>query len=449
MSTSIPAEFPLPRPLPDGLILRRSSAADADQLAEFNQRIHTADDDEPDTHDSLAAWTRDLLNGQHPTHAPDDFTLVVEESTGKIVSAMNLISQTWAFDGLPLGVGRPELVGTDPAYRNRGLVRTQFDVIHAWSRQRGHLLQGITGIPYFYRQFGYEMTVEMPGRLFRRGKSPSLDLKPGETDPYTMRPAVEADLPFIAECEAAGTRAQPLTVLRDLDLWRYELNGRSQFNIHRSEIRLITTAAGAPVGFLAHAPLIWGNAMLLSQLHLTPGVSWQAVMPSVLRYQWAVARQHMDQNGGEVESVGVWMCRDHPAYPVVKSFLPETGIPYAWYLRVPDLPAFLRHIAPALAARLAASPLAGHTGEMRLCFYRSGLYLKFEQGQLTQVQAEPVAWHKADAAFPDQTFLHLLFGHRSVSDLRYMFGDFFVNSSHLPLLEALFPPRAAYLWPIS
>ena len=145
MSTPISAELPLPRPLPDGLILRRSSTADADQLAEFNQRIHTADDEEPDAHDSLAAWTRDLLNGQHPTHAPDDFTLVVEESTGKIVSAMNLISQTWAFDGLPLGVGRPELVGTDPAYRNRGLVRTQFDVIHAWSRQRGHLLQGITG----------------------------------------------------------------------------------------------------------------------------------------------------------------------------------------------------------------------------------------------------------------------------------------------------------------
>ena len=35
MSTSIPAEFPLPRPLPDGLILRRSSTADADQLAEL------------------------------------------------------------------------------------------------------------------------------------------------------------------------------------------------------------------------------------------------------------------------------------------------------------------------------------------------------------------------------------------------------------------------------
>jgi hypothetical protein len=36
---------------------------------------------------------------------------------------MNLISQIWAYEGIPFGVGRPELVGTLPEYRNRGLVR--------------------------------------------------------------------------------------------------------------------------------------------------------------------------------------------------------------------------------------------------------------------------------------------------------------------------------------
>ena len=61
---------------------------------------------------------------------------------------MNLISQTWAYEGIPFEVGRPELVGTLPEYRNRGLVRAQFEEVHRWSAARGELVQGITGIPY-------------------------------------------------------------------------------------------------------------------------------------------------------------------------------------------------------------------------------------------------------------------------------------------------------------
>lgn len=131
-----------------GLIMRRATAADAEGLADFNKLIHrdpgvTAPDEE------VAAWTRDLLAGGHPTCGPNDFTIVAEQATGRIVSSMNLISQTWSYAGIPFGVGRPELVGTAPEYRNRGLVRAQFEVIHRWSAARGELVQGITGIPYY------------------------------------------------------------------------------------------------------------------------------------------------------------------------------------------------------------------------------------------------------------------------------------------------------------
>ena len=44
----------------------------------------------------------------------------------------------------PRVVGRPEAVGTRPEYRRRGLVRAQFEVIHAWSAERGELEAGRT-----------------------------------------------------------------------------------------------------------------------------------------------------------------------------------------------------------------------------------------------------------------------------------------------------------------
>ena len=39
------------------------------------------------------------MRGNHPTFAQDDFTIVAEKGTGRIVSSLNLISQTWTYAG--------------------------------------------------------------------------------------------------------------------------------------------------------------------------------------------------------------------------------------------------------------------------------------------------------------------------------------------------------------
>ena len=73
----------LERDLGDGLVLRRSRAADLEALAAFNQRIHSMDDDEEDRDPQprLAAWTRDLMSGHHPCFGVGDFTVVVEQAS--------------------------------------------------------------------------------------------------------------------------------------------------------------------------------------------------------------------------------------------------------------------------------------------------------------------------------------------------------------------------------
>ncbi len=49
----------------------------------------------------------------------------------------------------------------------------------------------------------------------------------------------------------------------------------------------------------------------------------------------------------------------HPVYDVLSQRITAAlEQPYAWYVRVPDLPLFMRHIAPALERRLAASMMA-------------------------------------------------------------------------------------------
>ena len=202
------------RALGDGLVLRRATPDDAQALVDFNATLHRErGSQEPNAH--IGAWTRDLTSGEHPTCGVEDFTLVEDTHTGEIVSSLNLISQTWAYEGIPFPVGRPELVGTHPDYRRRGLVRAQFEMIHRWSEERGEMVQAITGIPWYYRQFGYEMTMTLGGG--RTGYKPNVpQLKQGEDERYSVRPATASDLAFIAELYERAAQRQPVYCIRDV-----------------------------------------------------------------------------------------------------------------------------------------------------------------------------------------------------------------------------------------
>jgi hypothetical protein len=376
MSLSNNNEPAVLRTLQDGLILRRATAADVEALVAFNSWVHS--DDGPEQPDErVGAWTRDLMERPHPVFNVGDFTVIEEPSSGRLVSTMSLISQTWRYDGIPFGVGRPELVATLPEHRNRGLVRAQFEVIHAWSAERGEMLQAITGIPYYYRLFGYEMALNLGGG--RLGYPPHVPrLKEGEVEPYRVRPVrdEEGDLSFILELYEQAARRYRVSCIWDPALLRYELVGKSLENINRLVFCMVETLQGEALGFLAHPPFNWGPTLPAVLFELKPGISWAAVTPTVLRYleKTGQAQARKEPYG----AFGFWLGEKHPVYEVIPDRLPRVRKPYAWYLRVADLPAFLSHIAPALERRLEGSLLAGHTGELKVTFYNQGLRLVFE-----------------------------------------------------------------------
>src|SRR3972149_3261023 len=236
------------RDLGNGLVMRRSTPEDADALAEFNGAVHG--DNEADKQ-RVAAWTRDLLTRPHPTLSPGDFTTVEETTSGRIVSSLNLIPQTWTYEGIEFGVGRPELVGTLPEFRNRGLVRAQFEEVHKWSAERGDRVQAMTGIPYYYRQFGYEMALDLAGRRF--GYEANVPkLKDAEQEPYRIRPANEADLSFVAEVYEYATRRHAIACVRMPEIFKYELDGQSENNSDHHMMLIIEDKAGDLLGVRVH-----------------------------------------------------------------------------------------------------------------------------------------------------------------------------------------------------
>ena len=143
--------------------------------------------------------------------------------------------------------------------------------------------------------------------------------------------------------------------------------------------------------------------------------------------------------------------RAHPFYDVLGDELAARFVPpYAWYLRVADVPAFIRHIAPVLEERIAKSMLCDHTGELKIDFYRGGLRLQFEQGKL--MSAEP--WRApdygdhSDAGCPPLVFLQLLFCYRSLAELRAFFPDVWASQPAALLIDTLFPKQPSAVQPL-
>jgi hypothetical protein len=436
--------------LGDGLIVRHITSADADELCRFNAETQADPGMPPE--EGIEIWTRDLIDSPPPNAVTiDDFTVVEDTRTGRIVSSVVLLPQTWSYAGIPIGVGQVEIVSTHPEYRRRGLVRRQFDIVHRWSAARGHLVQAVSGIPWYYRQFGYEMCVADGGG--RAGYPPHIPQREDSAEePYRVRAANADDAAFIREIADRAASRYLLTAVRDEAQWRYEIEGHTSGNLVRREMRIIETAGGMPAGYLAHAPVLVQGMTLVTQYELAPDTSWNDVTPTVLRYLGATGEELAKRGGtGSFRGFSLGLGTEHPVYDAIPTRLPQRTRLGAWYMRVTDLPRFLLHVAPVLERRLAASVANGFSGDLRLNFYRFGLRLRFEGGRLSAIEPWPDNdYRSADASFPDLTFLQLLFGHRSLDELEYAFPDCYVPSEQgRVLLTILFPKQASLVWQVS
>lgn len=438
--------------LADGLVLRTATPDDTEALAQFNGAIHADPGEEFAEH--IARWTRDLMNNDHPTCGSDDFLLVEDPAAGKVVSTMCYIGQTWAYHGIAIPVGRPEIVGTLEGYRRRGLVRRMFAIVHQWGEERGHQMQFITGIPWYYRQFGYEMTVNLGGgRQMAAANIP--DLKEGEQEPVRFRQAAAEDIPFLQSLYDRNYQRDLLVCQRNAETWRYELTGRNKASTPAVVYYIIETPEGKPVGYIATMPVMLGKRMTVSEFEIQPGFSWLAAAYPVMRFARGLAQSYIEEGlafgGSSLSNLNFDLGEAHPLYDVLARSLPQVRNPYAFYIRVPDLVGLLTTLKPVLEDRLANSYLAGHSGELKLNFYRSGLLLTLEQGKLAGISTwDQPHFEGSTANFPDLTFLQLLFGYRDLDELEHAFADlYFSGEGTRYLLRTLFPHQVSGVKPFA
>lgn len=439
----------------NGLIVRHAHTDDTAALAEMEiQAFANPDTGEPDIY--IGGWTRDLMSGNHPNFCPEDYLIVVDTTCDKIVSCLCLISQTWNMQGISFGVGRIGIVATDAAYRRRGLVRQLFRHVHEISAVRGELAQAITGIPYYYRQFGYEYAIEMSS--FHESFVPQQIpvLKEDKPEKFRMRHPQLQDLPFILELCASESARSLVSAERNLQLIEYEefleADPKSG-SVAWTDI--IETPEGERVGILKHRRYIYQGRHTTVLFEILPQFSWGDVGPFAMR-ELVRQAEHIENEDNQPLAKLAWtMPSNHPFIELMSEYTSALANGYAWYIRVPDLPAFLTRIAPVLENRIASSGQRNYSGLLRLNFFTGGVEMNWQAGKLTS--AQPWTATAGDygqtgfgnASFPDRTFLKLLFGFRSLQELQEMFPDCITdNQETAVLLNALFPKQLSHVLPI-
>ncbi|HXZ03825.1 MAG TPA: GNAT family N-acetyltransferase, partial [Ktedonobacteraceae bacterium] len=425
-----PAAAGYRRELGGGLLQRWSTPEDTENIAQLCGLVFREKEDEPFNIRMMESVHRQM-SGNFPLMGPGDYAVI--EDTNKeenpLVACTCLWRREWEYDGIAFGVGQPEFVATHPDYRNRGLIRRLFEMVHARSESEGHLVQGITGISYFYRQFGYEYALELEGR---RVTFLSLIPKWQEStpEPYSLRIATSEDIPLLIELYNGHRSTSMVWNILSEGFWHYQIEEVKDPTIVGKQmcVRMIVDNTNKVQGYLMMATKRWSKSLDVYALNLASDVSWQAVTPALLR---ALAAYGMQIPAVKLDippfhEISFWLGSAHPVYEVLGVALaPYYEPPYAWYLRVPDVLAFTRHIAPVLEKRLANSAAAFFTGDFMLDFFRGGMHMIFDKGHITHVGPwrAPIYQNTADASCPALVFLQLLFGYRNLDELRYSFPE--------------------------
>ncbi|MFN8372867.1 MAG: GNAT family N-acetyltransferase [Anaerolineae bacterium] len=436
------------RQLANGLILRSISegyARDYERLAQFYVDVFTDAGSDSQEEKIVSYWTRDLLDG-HPTVTHDDLFVVVDPAhDDKIVSATVLIPQRWHYEEVEMWVGRPELVATTREYRRRGLIRAQFEAMHERCAALGINVLGITGNSHFYRQFGYTMAVELEDHA---AINTSLIKKPDNLR-FTLRMAAEADAADLAAWTAYFARQRLLSVVYDESLWRYEISGKLRLHPWYMPPFIIVDETGAGVGYVVLRDNDWHERISCMMYVVGEQSSYLETFNDVLYgiKQWATERF-----GSCPPRLTFYTGLDDTISDLIERH--RSGAVYhneeVWYLRVVDLTRFLREITPVLERRLHGSGANRYTGTLAIGFYNyTGITLHFDKGHLVQVISGALDEHDADVSLPGYTLWDLIFGYRTLDELRFAHPEVLPNPKAAVLLSILFPKQLSWLIPFA
>jgi len=411
------------RNLDSRLALCTADSASSERVAKFNEAIFTRP--------SVGIWARLLLAGKRPGTSAEHFLFVEDTITKEVVSSLCFLLQQWRYDGVTLNVGQVELVGTDPSFRKKGLIRAQMGAFDEMLKKHGCTLSCVQGVPGIYQRLGYEYAVPLKGGVHLWiNQIPAMS----ESELYRLRPCELSDIPILCGLYNTEMRSLLLSAVRDEALWRYQETQPPESE-HAYETYILERE-GSVTGYFRLPRHSKGASVVIREL----SVDRYNALLVVLGF----ARQRAVELG--LDSVILQLPLTHKAVQAARYLGAQVVTPFAWQVRVMDWKGFLRQISPVLERRLSSSLLLDWSGVLSIHLIGlETLEIAIERGKIGDVVLtdDSRTW---DVESPPGLLCQLTLGYRASDELMAWHPDFQVRPSARLLLDTLFPKKPSFVY---
>jgi predicted N-acetyltransferase YhbS len=350
----------------------------------------------------------------------EDFLMVVERESGRVVSTTCLLRWQLSFQGVPLTAAMLEMVVTDPAYRRLGMVRAQMQAFHERACAQGADLFVVQGIPYYYRQFGYGYALDhTPVFEVEAERAPPAE----RSSALRLRPAGASDAPALETLYGIEMSRQGLHVRRNVADWEYLLTrtGRTFEIIERR-------GAADLAGYVLTLPK--GGRVMVAEAGIRhPGDAAAAL--AILR----------------ARSPGSLLVCGNQAHALSRAAGSRGGvarIPGQWLVRIANPALLLSRLGPVLERRLTAAGFGEIDAEILINLYRNAIHLRIVGGKIAAV--EDAGFVNASSGpnggelcIPPDAFTRLVLGYRDLDQIRDAWPDTVIHAEARPILDSLFP----------
>jgi len=370
-------------------------------------------------------FTEKLIH-HHPAMTLNNFLVIKHH--GKIVATLNLIPVMWSIGGIPLKVAEMGQVATLTEYRHRGLQRRLTDEFHKKAAEQEYDLCAIEGIPYFYRQFGYEYALPLLEETKIR-----LDQIPDYESNITLRPFTAEDIPKAMQLLAQSQKKFYVHVLRDEKIWKMQqetgIASGNKFEAYALE------KDGNMLAYFRITERPEEKALFLQEASDVDLYTSKVVLSVVKN----IGKQH-----GLEALVSQMSYYDPLTQQLVNLGATQQNPPYAWQIRVTDYAKVLQKMKPLFERRLAESMYCHLTEKLNFNFRRYVVQITVEDGLIKDIRRIESSEDRTIGLNP-LVFVQLLLGHRSRQELEITYPDFNVRPSHKHLIDTLFPKLPSHI----
>ncbi len=397
-----------------------------EELISFNSNIHDEEDGEELRRqiETLPGFSREL-----------NF-YIRDIDKGIVVSSLNAIPSMWAYEGVPLRNLELGFVGTLKEYRRKGLVRALYEHFDELLQVGEYDISTIQGIPYYYRQFGYDFVLPMDRTLWMTvDQLPTIEeTAQPEYMKIQIRESTPNDLTDIMNLYDEHNTRLRVYIARSRELWEIQEEAKREY--HGEFRTFLFEDNNRVIGYLRLAVNLTSKGPHGSTLRVIESSinTYDGVMRA-LQLIKTEALKH------EFYRIGITGPSTNNLSRIALDIGGRIRGGWKYQLRVPNILGLLNKISPVLEKRLVGSMFEGLTKDLTINTFRHCYLLRLSNGKIekiTDIGMQEVDESRGFRA-PPNDLVRLIFGVYDIDEISHNNIDFLVGRDLKSLVETLFP----------